>query len=131
MSIYAGSFTPSANGSFSIEVPFLPDEVQLYASGANGSNENDQGRLSVGFATEAYQSCDAMLTNSHGDFSREYHNDNGKCMVILATPAGTISRVATVVHDSFENDSGTYYWNFDIADYNSSYSFQITAKFRA
>lgn len=132
MSVYCGSFTPNATGPYSIEIPFLADEVELTLSARNGNNpESANNRLGVGFATADYTSAEATLSNSNGNFCKSFHNSSDICLVGLGTPGGSLSAVFQISHDSFEDDSGTYYWNFNVDTYNSSYPFQVSAKFRA
>jgi hypothetical protein len=134
MSVFAGSFTPTAEGFFSITTPFLPDEVELFLAARTTSNpETDQGRYGSGFATDSYQSCEAVLINSNGQFSASYRNNNNICLVGLGTPAGQLTNVLEIKHVDFEDEGGgVFKWNFEVSNWQSStYNLQVSAKFRA
>jgi hypothetical protein len=126
MSTYAGSFTVSGIGNVTISgLPFTPNLVKLTASGRTSLSENDQARMSVGVATDTFKSAHAMLANGHGDFTREYLNDSHRCLVVLATPGGVLTKVVDIQHVSF----GTNSWTFNCSAFNSDY--RITAEFHA
>lgn len=131
MSVYATDFAVLGTGqSALVDLPFLPDEVELSISEDAGT-QNTNARMGIGFATEEYQSADATLVNSSGYWSRDYRNESGVCLVALSTPSGNLTAVLKIAHVGFVNEGGVNKWKFDVLSYNGSYSFTVSAKFRA
>jgi hypothetical protein len=132
MSVHGTSFAVVSTGQNAIvDLPFLPDEVELSVSEQN-STENSDARIGIGFATDEYQSADAILVNSNYKPSRKYRNESGVCLVALGTPSGGApAAVLKIAHVGFVNEGGSNKWKFNVLSYNSSYAFTISAKFRA
>lgn len=133
MSVFAGSLTPTAEGDFFIETPFLANEVELSVGARTNTNpETSQGRYGSGFATNDYTSAEGVLTNSNGQFAVSYRNNDDICLAGLGTPAGVLTNVLEIKHIEFVTDGGVHKWRFNVSNYvSSTYDMQVSAKFRA
>jgi hypothetical protein len=132
MSVHAGDFAVTSTGqSALVDLPFLPDEVELTISEQDVITENNDARLSIGFATDEYQSADSILINANGKYSRKYRNDSDICLSALATPGGNITSVLKIAHVGFVNEGGSNKWKYNVLSYNGSYDFTVSVKFRA
>lgn len=130
MSAYSATFTVNSNGELTIpNLPFTPTLVTLTASSENGVSENDQGRFSTGSASATSQAADAMLVNTHypEGVTRDYRNDNGRCLVALGTPGGTLTRVLDISFVEFDTNAVT----FNVLAKHANYTFSVRAEFFA